>query len=42
MPCTLGWIVLGIFVLMASAVVAVAYYEGYNDGLDDAERRKRK
>lgn len=42
MPCTLGWIVLGAFVLMACIVVGVAYFEGYNDGLDDAERRKKK
>ena len=40
-PNTLGWVILGAFVLMACVVVAVAYWEGYNDGLDDREGKKR-
>ena len=36
-PCELGYVLLGVFVLMACVVVAVAYYEGYHDGLDDKE-----
>ena len=41
-PCELGYVLLGVFVLMACVVVAVAYYEGYHDGLDDKEGRHKR
>ena len=41
-PCELGYVLLGVFVLMACVVVAVAYYEGYHDGLDEKEGRHER
>ena len=42
-PCELGYVLLGASVLFGCIVVAVAYYEGYHDGLDEKEgRHKRK
>lgn len=42
-PCELGYVLLGVLALFGCIVVGVAYYEGYHDGLDEKEgRRKRK
>lgn len=41
-PCELGCVLLGVFVLMACIVVAVAYWEGYNDGLDEKEGKHKR